>query len=134
MTPRVVGTIAILIFTIAAVFGSGVLYLQFTCNGDGRESFGDKEEWSILQGLESSNREKPISKLEFQTVGKYQIVCVPLTSGERTWIMLNPKNPPFYKQLPTGQYSLTNGQYRQILNTGHVTSTVSECLSSHAQE
>lgn len=103
------------------------------CDGDGAESFGDKHEWSILQVLESRSRGTAISQLEFSQHEEYRIVALPALTGERTWIMLNPHSPPFYKQMPQTNYSLTEEQYQQIVRTQHPTSTVELCLSSHVQ-
>jgi hypothetical protein len=103
------------------------------CNGDGRESFGDKHEWSILQVLEYRSRGTSISGLEFSQHEKYRIVALPAVTGERMWIMLNPQSPPYYKQMPQTNYTLTEGQYQQIVRTQHPTATVEVCLSSHLQ-
>jgi hypothetical protein len=46
-------------------------------DGDGRESFGDKTEWSILQGLEYENRGKVPATPEFRTVDGYTFMAVP---------------------------------------------------------
>jgi hypothetical protein len=83
------------------------LYIHSTCATDGRESFGDKHEWSILQSLEAMNRDKPISDLEFSERAGYHILYAPAANQKRVWIMLDPKSPPFYKQLPHGKYSLS---------------------------
>jgi len=109
------------------------LYIHYTCATDGRESFGDKHEWSILQSLEALNREKPISDLEFSERAGYHILCAPAANQKRVWIMLDPKSPPFYKQLPRDSYSLSLEQFNRITSTQHVTSTVEECLASHIQ-
>jgi hypothetical protein len=103
------------------------------CDGDGRESPGDKSEWSILEMLEARGRGRPISGLEFSQEGEYRILALPAITGERIWIMLNPQNPPYYKQIPHTDYTLTEDQYSQILRTHRPISTVDECLSSHVQ-
>ena len=108
-----------------------LLYLH--CNGDGRESFGDKHEWSILQVLESRGRGTSISDLEFTRYEEYRILSLPAVTGERIWIMLNPQSPPYYKQMPHTDYTLSEEQYWQIVRTQHPISTVDECLSSHVQ-
>jgi hypothetical protein len=86
---------------------------------------GDKSEWSILQSLEAAHRDSPISALEFSEREGYHILCVPgIANSKRVWIMLDPRNPPFYKQLPHDSYSLSREQYGQITATRHATSTV----------
>lgn len=117
-----------LIAAIAAVF-----YIRMSCAIDGRESFGDKREWSILQSLEYNHRTTPISDAEFSDYEAYHLVCVPSSAGGRVWIMLDPRNPPFYKQLPHDSYSLSREQYDRIIATRHATSTVEEALSSHVR-
>jgi hypothetical protein len=107
--------------------------LYSRCDGDGRESFGDKHECSILQTLEARNRDKPISGLEFSQYEEYRILALPALTGKRVWIMLNPKSPPYYKQLPHADYALTDDQYWQIVRTQRPISTVDECLASHVQ-
>ena len=100
-------------------------------NGDGRESFGDKHESSILETLAARNQDSRISGLEFTRVEDYRIVSLPAVTGERIWIMLNPQNPPYYKQMPHADYTLTEDQYWQIVRSQRPISTVDECLSSH---
>jgi len=118
-----------LLAVIVAVF-----YIRISCAVDGRESPGDKREWSILQSLEATHRDSPISNLEFSQYQEYHIACIPgLGDAKRIWIMLNPRNPPFYKQLPGGSYSLSRLQYDQIIATHHMTSTVEDVLESHVQ-
>jgi hypothetical protein len=120
---------------ILALLGvSAFAWLLYSrCNGDGRESFGDKHEWSILQMLEARGRGTPISALEFSQHEEYRILALPAVTGERIWIMLNPQNPPYYKQMPHTDYTLTEDQYSEILRTQRPISTVDECLSSHVQ-
>jgi hypothetical protein len=118
-----------LVAVIVAAF-----YIRVSCTVDGRESPGDKHEWSILQSLEATHRDSAISDLEFSERDGYHILCVPRAgSGKRVWIMLDPRNPPFYKQLPHDGYSLSPQQYEQITATRHATSTVEESLSSHVR-
>ncbi len=109
-------------------------YLYITKNGDGRESLGDKKEWAILQGFEYENRNKPEPQIKFVEKDGYKVVYVPASAtGHGVWIMLNPKNPPYYKQMPQIDFSVTVQQYTEIINTGAVTSTVEICLLSHTK-
>lgn len=121
---------------LLAVFVAGGLGWYFhppSCTGDGRESLLDKREWSILQALEFRRRGAPITGIEFTTDEDYKIICLPGVSGGRVWIMLNPKRPPYYKQLPQEDYTLSEDQLAEILRTQQPISTVEECLSSHAR-
>jgi hypothetical protein len=111
-----------------------VFYIRVSCTADGRESPGDKHEWSILETLEARHKDSAISDLEFSERDGYHILCVPgVGSGKRVWIMLDPRNPPFYKQLPHGDYSLSREQYERITVARNATSTVEESLSSHVR-
>ena len=113
---------------------AGFFYVRLGCSIDGRESPGDKHEWSILQSLEAAHREQTISDLEFLDHDYYHIACVPSSaSGNRVWIMLDPHNPPYYKQMPHDDYSLSREQYDKIIATRQATSTVEEALLSHVR-
>lgn len=113
------------------IIGGLVWHLDLGCSGDGRESFGDKREWSILQSLEATHRDTAISGIEFTQYEDYRIISLPSVTGERLWIMLNPKNAPYYKQMGHGNYDLSEDQYWQIVRTWNPISTVDECLKSH---
>lgn len=100
--------------------------------GDGREGGTDKREWSILQGHEFNSRATPINKIEFLKSYDYKLICIPSEkSGKRIWIMMDAKSPPFYKQMPDGNYSLTKEELSEIENRTNPTSTVVEALRSH---
>ena len=125
--------VLLLALGLIAVIIAGV-YIRVSCTGNGRESLGDKHEWSILQTLEATHRDSPISDLEFSEREDYHILCVPGAGNDkRVWIMLDPRSPPFYKQLPHDNYSLSREQYERITATRHTTSTVEESLSSHVR-
>jgi hypothetical protein len=100
--------------------------------GDGREGGTDKREWSILQANELKTRDKAIKSIEFLQSNHYNLVCVPSDkSGRRIWIMMDAKSPPFYKQIPDGNYSLTKEELSEIEKKTNPTSTVVEALRSH---
>jgi hypothetical protein len=100
--------------------------------GDGREGGSDKQEWSILQNLEVMHRGESIKGIEFQKVNGYQIICVPSANDNtRIWIMADPKSPPFYKQLPSGSYWLTDADIHEIRSKANPTSTVLQVFESH---
>jgi hypothetical protein len=118
-----------------AVLISSIVYICVSRAKDGRERFGDKHEWSILQSLEAKQQDTPISGLEFSQFEEYYIVSLPAAGeSKRIWIMLNPQNPPFYKPLPQANYSLSREQYDRIIATRHATSTVEEVLASLFRE
>ena len=116
------------------LFAGGAWYLWLGCSVDGRESPGDKHEWSILQSLEARHKEHAASRLEFLQEEEYHILSLqPSTGAARIWIMLNPQSPPFYKQMPSDNYSLSEDEYDRIVATRYATSTVEEVLRSHVR-
>ena len=99
---------------------------------DGRESPGDKREWSVLQSLELQTRDERANALQFRTIDEFKIVGVPHPeSGRLIWIMLNPGHSPFYKQMPEGDYTLSRADFDTIVREHGVTATVEEVLRSH---
>ena len=102
--------------------------------GDGRESGSDKREWSILQNLSSKYGGEIIEYPEVRQVEDYMIICVPRhEDGTRIWIMADPKSPPFYKQMPTGNYWLTKEQIEDIRKQANPITTVLEAFESHTK-
>lgn len=102
---------------------------------DGRESTTDKLEWSILQNLEYQNRE--VADLEFSFIENdgYAIAQIPYSSGKGAiYIMLNPKAPPFYKQMPSIQFDLTKEQFNAIRVHSQTITTVEMAVKSHVNE
>lgn len=86
----------------------------------------------MLQVLEAEHRGSPIRNIEFNEMNGYHIVCVPgINNGERIWIMMDPKSPPYYKQIPGGNYLLTKEQIDVIRETTNPTSTALGVLESH---
>src|SRR5271165_5640250 len=102
--------------------------------GDGRESPGDKREWSILQTLELETRKEHADQIQFRAVDNYELMPVPREADSRLiWVMLNPSHPPFYKQMPEGNFWLDPEQLRTLLARQAITSTVQEALRSHVK-
>ncbi|SRR6266487_1956563 len=134
MTRTVVPQAVLLALILLLLAVGGWAWLLYAhCDGDGRESFGDKHEWSILETLEARHRDSRISALEFSRDEDYRIVSLPAVTAERIWIMLNPQSPPYYKQMPHTDYTLSEDQYQEIVRTQRPISTVDECLSSHVR-
>ena len=123
--------VALILLLLAMGGWAWLLYAH--CDGDGRESFGDKHEGSIMQVLDARHGAEPISGLEFSQHEEYRIVSLPAVTGERISIMLNPQSAPYYKQMPHTDYTLSEDQYWQIVRTQRPISTVDECLSSHVR-
>ena len=106
-----------------------------TCSGDGRMSATSIKEESILRSIYEREQDHLVSGLEFRDEGDYHIVGIPDKQGKPTWVMLDPRSAPYYKELKVGEgYSVTQDQIWRIDDTHHAISTVRECLVSHCSE
>src|SRR5438067_1145774 len=93
------------------------------------EELASKAEWSVVQSVESQHRDRPGIKIEVVKFEEYSLVGIPVHGGRKQiWIMLNPRNAPYYKQLPEGNYQLSKEDLKSILASGGVISTVQNCL------
>ena len=100
--------------------------------GDGRESFGDKREWSILQHVELETREQRTDRVLFRMIDGYELMAVPREGDSRlVWVMLKPAHAPLYKQMPEGNFWLDYEQVRALASAGRLTSTVEAALGGH---
>jgi len=100
--------------------------------GDGREGGSDKRECSILQSVSSTHKGQTIDQPEVIRVEEYMIICVPRhDDGTRIWIMADPQSPPFYKQMPEGNFWLTKEQLEEIRKQAKPITTVLDALKSH---
>jgi hypothetical protein len=97
------------------------------------ESPAAKHEWSVLESVDIRNRAKPIGEMEIVQEEGYHFLCVG-ANGSWLSIMLDPKRPPYYKQMPKGDYKLTAAQLQVIKDSRFATPTVLECLLSHVSE
>ena len=120
-----------------ALTGIAVAFYATACSrnpGDGRESVGDKKEWSILQTVELEGRNRALEGMEFRTIEGYDLVCVAREGdSRRIWIMLNPRHAPLYKQLPQGNFSLSVAELEELSRRTRLTSTVRQALASHLE-
>jgi len=74
----------------------------------------------------------PITGLESQTLEGYEVIVVPgADNQQRIWIMLAPRHPPFYKQVPEGSYWLARDEVGQLARKHKISSTVEQVLRSH---
>jgi hypothetical protein len=99
----------------------------------GPESPAAKHESSVLETLQVQSESEPIQDLEFRERSGRHFACIP-AKGRRIWVMLDPREEPFYKQMPTGQFELSQRQFQQILESRTATPTVVECLRSHVSQ
>jgi len=113
-----------------------LVFMVLSCGnpGDGRESFGDKKEWSILQQLEYETRKANDIDFHVKNINEYFFAIIPKSSSQGAIvIMLNPKHPPFYKQIPNVSFGLTIDQYNELIEKSPIISTVEEALKSHVE-
>jgi len=103
--------------------------------GDWRESSGEKREWSVLQGHEAEARQSVVKEPRFVQHDDYALLVTPNNSNtENIWIMLAPKSPPFYKQMPRGNYTIPCDVWEKIKSQHMASSTVEEVIASHVAE
>ena len=75
-----------------------------------------------------------MKSIEFHKLDDYNLICVPGKGvSKRIWIMMDAKSPPFYKQIPDGNYSLSEAQLAEIRQSTNPISTVIEALRSHVE-
>jgi hypothetical protein len=86
-----------------------VVLLATSC--DGPEAPGSKSEWSVLQGVEYDHRNTPVSSPVVLAVSGYRVAGLPRSDGPGSvWVLLDPHQAPYYKQLPGGSYRLSSSQ------------------------
>jgi hypothetical protein len=96
---------------------------------DGRESAGDKHEWSILQVQEYVARQQLVAKPTFSSSDGYVLLTVPSQDrSENIWIMLSPESPPFYKQMPQGSYAISRNLFDVVVKQRIASSTLKRFL------
>jgi hypothetical protein len=98
------------------------------------ETFGEKSEWSILQSIESQNREIPLAGPVVRKIFDHEVLGVNGTSRENIWILLRTESPPFYKQMPDGQYNLPSDLVEKLEYEHRLSYTVGTVLRSHVQK
>jgi hypothetical protein len=97
------------------------------------ETLGEKSEWSTLQVIELQSRDKPLSEPVVRKVVDREVLGVTGASGENIWILLRPESPPFYKQMPEGQYDLPAALVEKLNREHRLSYTVGVVLRSHVR-
>jgi len=114
------------------------LLLLPACNNFGKVEYdevGSKPEFSILQKVELENRQDIISKPRIIERDGYIIVGCPMETEKRnTWILLNAKHSPYYKQIPQGNFTLTKEDLDRIRKIPGVSYTVIAVLESRISD
>jgi hypothetical protein len=98
------------------------------------ETFGEKSEWSTLQAIEFQTRDTPLSEPVVRLVAEREVLGVKGASGENVWILLRTEAPPFYKQMPKGQYDLPITLVEKLQHERRLSYTVDAVLRSHVRQ
>ena len=102
----------------------------FGC-GSGSESFDGKHECSLLDAAVATKLVITSSQIVANNDRNYLVIP---KANQNIWIMLKPRYEPYYKQLPSGDYSISKEMFRQVLSSGLASPTVLACLESHIAE
>jgi hypothetical protein len=96
---------------------------------------GSKSEYLALQVLEQAERKTMITNAEIRTKHGYIIAGFRATSGkENTWVLLNAKHSPYYKQMPQVPFTLTRADMDKIRRMPEVSETVLAVLETRIRE
>jgi hypothetical protein len=97
------------------------------------ETFGEKSEWSTLQTIEFHARDQPLGEPVVRKVSDREVLGVRAASGKNIWILLRTESPPFYKQMPEGQYDLPVALVEKLDHEHRLSYTVGIVLRSHVR-
>jgi len=98
------------------------------------ETFGEKSEWSTLQGIEHQTRQTLLSEPVVRKIFDHEVLGVKGTSGTNIWILLRTESPPFYKQIPDGQYDVPLDLVEKLDHEDRLSYTVGAVLRSHVRQ
>ncbi len=110
------------------------LIVKSCSNPELAETFGEKSEWSTLQAIESQRRNEPLSEPVVRLFFEREVLGVKGASGQNIWILLRTESPPFYKQIPEGQYDLPVALVEKLQQERRLSYTVGEVLRSHIRQ
>jgi hypothetical protein len=98
------------------------------------ETSGEKSEWSTLQAIEFQTRDNLLNEPVVRLVSKREVLGVRGASGRNIWILLRTESPPFYKQMPEGQYDLPVTLVEKLQREHRLSYTVDAVLQSHLRQ
>lgn len=98
------------------------------------ETLGEKSEWSALQAIEAQTRHQPLGEPVLRTIADREVLGVRGAAGENIWILMRTEAPPFYKQLPVGQYDLPAALVENLARERRFSYTVGGVLRSHVRQ
>jgi hypothetical protein len=126
---------AIRCLALALTLSLGVGFIvRACCSPELVETPGEKSEWSTLQSIELQTRETSLSEPVVRKVFDHHVLGVQGTSGKNIWILLRTESPPFYKQLPDGQYDLPADLVEKLDRQHRLSYTVGAVLRSHVRQ
>jgi hypothetical protein len=99
----------------------------------GCTEYRNKQEYSVLQLAEYQGRVTSISGVTFRTIDNLQVAGFP-TDDHRanTWVLLNPKHAPYWKQMPAGcQFTISEEVLDVIRANNDVSKKVIAVLETH---
>ena len=78
-----------------------------------------KREWSVLQAVELEQRARSISNNPIIITNEGCVIAGLLSEDKhnRIWLLLNPRFEPFVKQIPEGDFWITEKDFEMILKT-----------------
>ncbi len=92
---------------------------------------GSKLEYGALQGIEYEERNNPISGAKIIKKDGYVFAGFSIDDGQgNTWVLLNAKYSPYYKQMPAARFSITITDLSKIKNIPEVSETVIAVLET----
>jgi hypothetical protein len=95
-----------------------------------RETPGERTEWSVLQSVEFDNRRVPVQEPVIKNAQGYEVLGMRGVKGSNVWVLLKPEAPPFYKQLPSENYSVPKALVEQLIRERRLSYTVEAVLLS----
>lgn len=122
---------ALTVRTLPLLLASWLASLSGCSNPEARETPGEKAEWSVLQTIEFENRATPIGEPVLSVVSGHEVLGVRSIKGENVWVLLKPAAPPFYKQVPQGNYEVSKELFERLKGEHRLSYTVEQVLASH---
>lgn len=95
------------------------------------ETPGEKSEWATLQAIEFTTRDEVLREPVLRNMHEREVLGVRGASGGNIWILLKTEAPPYYKQLPAGQYDVPAALVDRLVREGRLSYTVAGVLRSH---
>jgi hypothetical protein len=97
----------------------------------GCDELGTKSEYQALQSVWVTERNSLVPSGEIRKLNGYIIVAFhPEYRGENIWVLLNPKHPPYYKQIPQTNFTISRKEFDAIRRIQGISETVIAVLAT----